>query len=127
MPLIRQKLILRVDLKSNPKVLYIFGDNAERRGLGGQAREMRGEPNAVGVRTKLTPHLAFNSFMSDDNYDYNRKMINEDFVRLVDHARVDGIIVIPYDGIGTGLVQMSTHCPQTFAYLQARISALENE
>jgi redox-sensitive bicupin YhaK (pirin superfamily) len=29
--------------------LFVFGDNLRRTGFGGQAAEMRGEPNAVGI------------------------------------------------------------------------------
>jgi hypothetical protein len=55
MPVLRQKWITRDDLRANPNVLYLFGDNERREGLGGQAKEMRGEPNAIGVRTKASP------------------------------------------------------------------------
>ena len=53
--IIYQKFIYRSDLKANPSVLYLFGDNLQRVGLGGQAKEMRGEPNAVGIATKKAP------------------------------------------------------------------------
>lgn len=52
MIVLHQKFIFREDLQANPDVYYLFGDNVERRGLGGQAKEMRGEPNAIGVATK---------------------------------------------------------------------------
>jgi hypothetical protein len=53
--IIYQKYIKREDLRANPTVLYVFGDNEARTGLGGQAKEMRGEPNAVGIATKASP------------------------------------------------------------------------
>ena len=56
MPVIYQKRICRDDLRRNPNAVYIFGDNEARTGLGGQAREMRGEPNAMGIATKRSPH-----------------------------------------------------------------------
>lgn len=43
------KYIKRQDLKSNPNTQYLFGDNLKRSGFGGQAKEMRGEPNAIGI------------------------------------------------------------------------------
>jgi hypothetical protein len=48
-------MIYRRDLRANPESLYLFGDNTKRVGIGGQAREMRGEPNAVGIATKNAP------------------------------------------------------------------------
>ena len=35
------KVITRDKIKENPDVLYLFGDNLLRKGLGGQAKEMR--------------------------------------------------------------------------------------
>jgi hypothetical protein len=55
MTLIFQEWITRKDLRENPDKRYVFGDNVERRGYGGQAKEMRGEPNAIGVVTKWAP------------------------------------------------------------------------
>ena len=50
MPVVRQKRIVRAELQANPHVLYLFGDNDQRDGYGGQAAEMRdeetGEPGA---------------------------------------------------------------------------------
>lgn len=40
------KIITRDKIKENLEVLYLFGDNIIRKGLGGQAKEMRGEDNA---------------------------------------------------------------------------------
>ena len=40
MLVIRQKMIYRQDLGENTDILYVFGDNLERYGYGGQAKEM---------------------------------------------------------------------------------------
>ena len=58
MKLFVQKWIARADLKQNQDRIYLFGDNVERVGHGGQAKEMRGEPNAIGIATKLKPEYA---------------------------------------------------------------------
>ena len=55
MPIKYQKWIERSDLQNNPEDVYIFGDNYARQGLCGQAKAMRGEPNALGIATKRTP------------------------------------------------------------------------
>ncbi len=51
--------ISRLDLQANPNITFLFGDNVadhgkpldQRIGKGGQAAEMAGEPNAVGIPT----------------------------------------------------------------------------
>jgi hypothetical protein len=42
MPILYQHRIYRMDLIANPNILYVFGDNTKRVGMGGQAGEMRG-------------------------------------------------------------------------------------
>lgn len=42
MIVIKQKWIKREDLQNNPNIIYLFGDNVSRIGMGNQAGEMRG-------------------------------------------------------------------------------------
>lgn len=96
----KQKFITREDLQANPDTLYVFGDNERRRGYGGQAKAMRGEPNAVGVRTKRKP--ARNSpddFWTDDTYEQNCQLIAEDLAPVFAHLRAGGEVVLPEDGL----------------------------
>ncbi len=44
--------ITRDMVRAEPDARFVFGDNVEREGFGGQAAAMRGEPNAIGVATK---------------------------------------------------------------------------
>lgn len=117
MLVIKQKLITRADLKANPNLLYIFGDNLERTGFGGQAKEMRGEPNAFGFATKRkaahgTPDCYFMEGDPDlaDIYSHEvgrlgRELCKPDYIA----------VVWPIDGIGTGLACLHKYCP---GYLQ---------
>lgn len=127
MPVIYQKLICREDLKRNSNVLYLFGDNMARKGLGGQAKAMRGEPNAVGIRTKVSPDTDISAYWTDRTFERNTQNIDDDLRRVKDHLDNRGVIVIPADGIGTGLACMFQTCPQTFAYLQERLNSLEDK
>lgn len=124
MPAMFQKFIFRIDLKTNPKMLYLFGDNCARKGFGGQAKEMRGEPNAVGVRTKRTPSNNEGEFFSDDDYDEVIAMIEEDLERVWWHIHLGGMVVIPYDGLGTGLSRLPEKAPRIDAYLKDRLKQL---
>ena len=124
MPIIRQHRIIRDDLRVNRHVLYLFGDNCERKGHGGQAAAMRGEPNAVGVRTKYGPTMYAGAFFRDSRHEAQCRMIDEDLERVRGHLFLGGIAVVPADGLGTGRAQLEQHAPATFAYLELRLAAL---
>ena len=122
--LTRQKMIFRQDLQQNPTTLYLFEDNEERCGLGGQAIQMRGEPNAVGVRTKRRPRLQETDFWTDETYATNCRLITEDLAPVQQHLAAGGAVVMPEDGLGTGLAQLAERAPRTFAFLQAALASL---
>lgn len=118
---IRQKYILREDLRNNPTVGYLFGDNLVQEGYGGQAREMRGEPNAIGIPTKRRPHMGDTAFFTDREYFDNIKAIT----KALEPCNQYKVIVIPSDGIGTGLAKLEEKAPRTFKYLQGALKELE--
>ena len=123
--IIYQARIERIDLQNNPGVMYLFGDNDQRKGLGGQAREMRGESNAVGIRTKKAPSRGSHAYWTDLELSENTDKIISDLLPVVNHLDSGGIVVIPSDGIGTGLSRMEQECPKSFEYLQKALEALE--
>lgn len=124
MPVFYQSNILRFDLRTNRDVLFLFGDNELRKGFGGQAREMRGEPNACGIRTKKAPDMHQGSFWTDAQYERNVCMILEDLQRPIAHLRNGGIVVIPTSGIGTGYARLVEFAPRTLAFLNDSIARL---
>ena len=121
MPIIRQKMIYRDDLRANRNVLYIFGDNEARVGLGGQAAEMRDEPNAIGVCTKHDPGRHPYSYYSDHHYDENMVQIDKDLEIVWLHLMKGGVVVFPYAGIGTDRAEMPIRAPITYEKLSQRI------
>lgn len=125
MPIIYQKFILRIDLRSNPNDLYVFGDNFLRMGMSGQASYMRGEPNAVGVATKWAPSNAEFAFFTDDQFDKIREIWFEDTERLIQHLLEGGTVVWPEDGIGTGLSAVPTHAPKVWEWMEQYRKDLE--
>lgn len=125
MPVIFQKMILRDDLSANPDVIYLFGDNDRRSGNGGQAAEMRGEDNAVGIRTKWAPSNTPKSFFSDKDAEEIMGMIDEDLEPVQEHLENGGIVVIPYDGLGTGLAKLESKAPQVAEFLSESLEYLE--
>ena len=125
MPIVRLKFIKRSDLREHKDWLFLFGDNLQRKGRGGQAREMRGEPNAVGIITKRLPTYDNDAFLRDSDFEWWSMVIEADFANLRAFLKLGGVLVIPEDGLGTGLADMPHACPKLFAHLQAKLQELE--
>lgn len=112
-------------LRKHPNDLFVFGDNYQRKGLGGQAAEMRGEPNAVGVITKWLPQRTPTSYFSDRDFKIIIPVLVTDIQTLFDHAANGGQIVWPLDGIGTGLAQLPIRAPKIFDFIESCREVLE--
>lgn len=122
MPIRYEKHITRAMLRAEPDTLFVFGDNLARRGLGGQAKEMRGEPNAIGIPTKRAPGMCDGDFMRDEDFDTFRHEAAGSLSVLRVHLEGGGSVVWPADGIGTGLAQLLDRAPKVWAALErARI------
>lgn len=115
--------ITRKYVKENPDKIFLFGDNVNQSGYGGQAREMRGEPNAIGIPTKHAPNTENWAYFTDKGLDENKEAIDKAFAKLAKFPP-DTIIVFPKAGIGTGLAELNERAPQTFAYLQEKLNAI---
>lgn len=120
-----QKFIIRDDLRKFREVTYIFGDNDCRKGYGGQAKEMRGEPNSIGIRVKKRPSNDITAYYTDKEYSYNTEKIGEDFKKIVRDILMGRIIIFPADGIGTGLAKLNQFAPNTLEYINNYIKNLE--
>jgi hypothetical protein len=123
----KAKIISRSDLQANPNTLFVFGDNMQRKGRKGQAAEMRGEPNAVGIPTKWLPATTEDAYFSDDAWRSHevKSAIEEAFKKLEAHLASGRDVVLPADGIGTGLAELPTRAPKLFARLEKWIAVLE--
>lgn len=128
MIIIKQHRIYRQDLKNNPTVLYIFGDNLERKGMGGQAAEMRGEPNAFGIATKRSISHSYPDDYFFDTQDDVRDIIINEFTRLhkiLELRNTYKAICIPSDGIGTGLSRLPETAPNLLEFINDKLYFLE--
>lgn len=127
MPIERRDQITRQMLRDEPKTLFVFGDNMQGRGLGGQAKEMRGEPNAVGIPTKYSPSMAVSAFFDDSIACFDAVMptiINRIEI-IAKHLESGGNVVFPTAGIGTGLAELEKRAPQIWMSIQLLIETLE--
>ncbi len=100
----------------NPKKLYVFGDNMIRRGNGGQA-SIRAAENSIGLATKRLPTMYDDAFFADrsDEFQVVEKDI-EKILREMKKIKYD-TLVLPADGLGTGLSQMPEKSPRLFEHM----------
>jgi len=126
MPIAYLKWIDRKDLLAKPAARFVFGDNVERSGFGGQAGSMRGELNAIGVATKWSPSNHPEAFFTDDD-PACRKVIDDD-IDLVAAALLAGLnVYVPFDGLGTGLSQLPERAPKLHQHIIDRFKKLPGE
>jgi len=105
------------DVKANPNKIYVFGDNTQRKGTGGQA-QIRNNPNAMGIATKLSPSMESSAFMNDRDLAKNKSIIDADIAKIKATGKP---VVLPKDGLGTGLAKLKEKAPQTYNYLKQRL------
>ena len=125
MSVFTMRWIARSFVRSRPEVLFVFGDNMAMTGYGGQAKELRGEPNTVGIPTKWKPSRDSSAFFLDTDLPDVQPRIDEGFARLEAHLRAGGLVVWPEDGIGTGRACLKTCAPVIWDYIQARKKQLQ--
>lgn len=124
MPHLKYKVyITRQEIREAPDVLFVFGDNMARKGYGGQAREMRGEPNAVGIPTKKYPSMSPEAFLRDADFLPWLAEYHAAEMRLLAHP---GLVIWPANGIGTGLARLQDTAPTIWNQLETLRLRLES-
>lgn len=124
---IRLQRITRALVQADRDTVFVFGDNMEGRGFGGQAKAMRGEQNTIGVPTKWAPERTPSAYFTDTDA-MNRDVwhaIHDAFERIRAALAAGRNVVIPADGLGTGLAELPTRAPKIHAMIQATIEGLE--
>jgi hypothetical protein len=121
------KIIIRSELKANPTTLYLFGDNDIRKGLGGQAKEMRGESNAIGISTKKLPASNEEAYKSDDDLQENKRIITDDINKAIAEWNTGKYNKLIIPQMGVGLAELPTRAPLTFEFLQQELKRLEDQ
>lgn len=119
--------IYRSNIIMQPKSLFLFGDNMARVGYGGQAAEMRGEVNSIGIVTKRTPDALNKSayiYDTDPDIEFIKGIINIDFLRVqyyLDKGDYDKLII---PALGTGLARLPENAPKLLEYIELQIANL---
>lgn len=104
--------------ETNPQSLFIFGDNQQRIGMGGQA-QIRECSNSIGIATKKS----VSEFMTDDEYLQNQISIDRDIMNVKKAVEDNGYssVVFPESGLGWGRADIQNRCPRTALYLSQRL------
>jgi hypothetical protein len=108
---------------NNPTKLFVFGDNLERIGTGGQAI-IRNCSNSIGIATKKKPSMQDDSFFHDKPSEAI-KILN-DIQRLIVVSSDYEVVVFPADGLGTGLSKMQIFSPKLCNWLHNTLSVIFN-
>jgi len=113
------------DCLSNKHKLYVFGDNTIRTGHGGQA-SIRDIKNSIGIATKLLPSQSNNAYFSDQYEEY--QIIVNDIEKMIKKFKEEEyeVLVLPYDGLGTGLSKMPEKSPELFKWMNSLLSEIFN-
>ena len=118
--------ITRDMLRAEPNAIFVFGDNSQRIGLGGQAKEMRQEPNAIGVATKFAPGNAEADYFTPNNLRAIATLVDD--LCLVGRALAEGgTVYVPHDGLGTGLSELPKRAPDLANLITAFFRACPGE
>ncbi len=118
--------IERSRVQAEPEARFVFGDNALRVGLGGQAASMRGEPNAIGVATKFAPGMGEGDFFSDGDALAVLNVVG-DLQKVTDALAEGHTIYVPRDGLGTGLSELPQRAPAIANLITAFFHTLPGE
>lgn len=104
------RFITREMVRANRDKLFLFGDNLERRGYGGQAAAMRGEPNAIGIPTKKTPTNKAGAFFTDLEFDQNKDAIDAAFAEITNAVTdsIRAIVIFKRSGYRPGAARQTS-------------------
>lgn len=110
------------DVKANPNFVFVFGDNDERKGEGGQA-VIRYAKNALSIRTKKALGFDEKDYYTDAEYKENIRKLDADFIAIQEAMAEGSKVVISANGYGNGLSRMPAKCPKTYEYLEKKLAA----
>lgn len=118
------KIITRDKVKENLDVLYLFGDNLLRKGLGGQAKEMRGEENTLGILSKKYPSSSIDSFYTDEDFYPWLEDFSVDIKNLTEKINSGKYKALVIPKIGEGLADLPNRAPKIWNYLKTTLDSL---
>lgn len=111
-------------VENNKDSLFVFGDNLDRVGKAGQAI-IRDNFNTIGISTKKHPNMDEESFYTD-NLECLKYLLDDlsKFVNTLNNSNYKKVI-LPEDGLGTGLAQLNKRAPKLFKFMNDTIKLIE--
>ena len=125
MAVIFRKHIACKDIRKLGPALRVRRQSLERKGYGGQARECRGEPNAIGIPTQRAPSMRESAFFSDADYELWAESTKAAWNTLRDAVLEGRTVVFPKAGLGTGLAQLAERPPRIKAAIDEAVGQIE--
>lgn len=120
-------------LKKYPEFTFVFGDNLQRIGKGGQAI-IRDEPNVIGIPTKVSLGYCFSDKKNYHTFSEphfvqccwkeHKDVIDKDLQKVEDKLALGETVVVPMDFIGTGLAALPEKAPGLLFYLYHRFNLM---
>ena len=116
--------ISREYVQSHPDEIFVYSENYLREGYGEESKEMRGEPNTVGIVTRKKSGTTEDSFFNDLEFEENKIKINEGIKEIISFIDEGKKINFPTQGIGTDSSQLKLRAPKTYEFLIQTLKAL---
>ena len=112
-------------LKKDPNSYFVYGDNLQGSGKGGQA-VIRGLPNTIGVPTKVAPRTDASAFFNDKrDFLKAKKALDTKFNQIRTLLSEGKTVYISSAGLGTGRADLKNKAPRIFSYLQSQMGSLK--
>lgn len=113
--------------RQNPDLVFVFGDNTQGFGKGGQAI-IRDEPNAFGVPTKRKPAMTPGSFFkegNEDDLDAVLRQIKELWAKLGDGDTI--VIPVTKEGkvsLGLERAELPSRAPTIYEAIERHVNEM---
>jgi len=124
MPVKFEKFYTKELLAANPRHYFVFGDNYEHKGRGGQAKACRDQPNSIGIPTKKAPNNLPASYLTDEDYAEWLGYFSEPAALLIQLLKQKQVVIFPEDGLGTGLAKLPEKAPKIYNHINTFIGEL---
>lgn len=118
------KFITEMNIVTHQDILFVFGDNLQKFGRGGQAGVCRGNHNTAGVPTKIFPSMSKESFFNDQQFNSNKFHIDE-AIKMIQTRLPNFSRLYIFPNIGEGLAKLDIKAPITYKYLTDKLNELK--
>ncbi|HEX9464682.1 MAG TPA: hypothetical protein VGB82_18940 [Alphaproteobacteria bacterium] len=124
MPVFDIPMVTRDRVRAGKLFLFAFDDDEMRSTDAGLAAQCRGEPNAVGIRTRRAASNDPTAAWRDEDLVRHQAMLDDDFAILVSWVEAGGPVFLPKAGLGMLPPRLVDAAPRTFLFLQKKVKEL---